>query len=289
MLSRLIKALTNRAQTTRIAFERTGDVITGLPRGLFTISPDGSDCRQIRDSGESPKWSPDGQWISFIEKTEDNGWLHSVFVMKPNGKSERRLTFHHDVTATPGAWSPDSKCLAYSLWLWNEKKYELCVVDIATSQPKYLLKSECEIYPAWSPSNKIIFRQYEQSGASRLFEVDPNGKSCQPCSIFHHGDDEPVLAFGTSKLVCGSNDGMVVMETDGSDRRILRSPRGAIQWALSPDGQSVVYSSSRESSNSGFEVFIVNLEDGTKRRLVSNPMKGSKEVDSRCVSWSPWL
>jgi Tol biopolymer transport system component len=289
MLSRLFKGLTNRAQTTRIAYERTGEGISGLPRGLFTINPDGSDCRQIRDSGESPKWSPDGRWISFVEKTEDNGWLHSVFVMRPNGTSERRLTFHHDVTATPGAWSPDSKWLAYSLWLWQEKKYELCVVEIATAKWKQLFKSECEIYPVWSPSNRIIFRQYGESSASRLFEVDSDGKSLQPCSIFQPGDDEPVWTFHGSQLVCGSNDGMLVMKADGSARRVVRSARGAIQWALSPDGQSVVYSSSRESLNSGFEVFIVDLRDETKRRLVSNPMKGDKEVDSRCVSWSPWL
>jgi Tol biopolymer transport system component len=278
MLRRLFEGLSNRAQTTRIAYERTGEGIPGLPRGLFTINPDGSDCRQIRDSGESPRWSSDGQWISFVEKTEDNGWLHSVFVMRPNGKSERRLTFHHDVTATPGAWSPDSKCLAYSLWLWQEKKYELCVVDLTTAQCKELLKSESEIYPVWSPSNKIIFRQYGESGSARLFEVDPDGKSLQPCSTFKPGDDEPVWTFDAGKVVCGSND-----------RRILRSPRGAIQWAISPDGQSVVYSSSRESANSGFEVFIVDLKDEAKRRLVANPMKGNKEVDSRSVSWSHWL
>jgi Tol biopolymer transport system component len=175
------------------------------------------------------------------------------------------------------------------LWLWQEKKYELCVVDIATAQWKHLLKSECEIYPVWSPSNKIIFRQYGESGGARLFEVDPDGKSLQPCSMFHPGDDEPVWAFDGRQLVCGSDDGMVVMKADGSDRRVIRSPRNAIQWAMSPDGQSVVYSSSRESPNSGFEVFIVDLKDETKRRLVFNPMKGNKEVDSRCVSWSPWL
>ncbi len=58
---------------------------------------------------------------------------------------------------------------------------------------------------------------------------------------------------------------------------------------VSPDAQGVAYSSSRETSNAGFELFIVDLNDESKRKLVANPLKGDKEVDSRCVSWSPWL
>ena len=119
--------------------------------------------------------------------------------------------------------------------------------------------------------------------------MDPDGKSLRPCAMFQPGDDEPVWSFDGSQLVCGSDEGMTVMKADGSARRVVSSPQGAIQWAMSPDGQSVVYSSSRESLNSGFEVFIVDLKDEAKRRLVSNPMKGGKEVDSRCISWSPWL
>jgi Tol biopolymer transport system component len=132
------------------------------------------------------------------------------------------------------------------------------------------------------------FRQYGESGSARFFEVDPDGKSLQPCSTFKPGD-EPVWTLDAVKVVCGSNEGMVVMKSDGTDRRILRSPRGAIQWAISPDGESVVYSSSRELANSGFEVFIVDQKDEAKRRLVSNPMKGNKQVDSRSVSWAPSL
>ena len=82
---------------------------------------------------------------------------------------------------------------------------------------------------------------------------------------------------------------MVVMNGDGSGRRVIRSPRGAIQWAMSPDGQSVVYSSSSEASRAGFELFVIDLRDEAKRKLVANPLKGDKEVDSRYVSWSPWL
>ncbi len=288
MLSRLFRGITNRQPVSRIAFERTGDHISELPRGIFTINPDGSDCRRIRSEGDSPRWSPDGKWISFAANTEDNGWLPSVFVMRADGQQERRLTFHHDVSATPGTWAPDSKRLVYSLWLWHEKRYQLCVVDLETQNWKHVDYVKNEIYPIWSPTNKIVFCEYG-SGRPSLFEIGEDGQNRRQCSIFEPGDYDPVWTYDGSKLVCGSDEGPVVMNADGSGRRTLRSPQVAIQWAISPDGQNVVYSSSRETPNSGFELFIVDLNNESKRKLVANPMKRDKEVDSRYVSWSPWL
>lgn len=286
MFKNLFQAL-KHAPYSRIVFERTGDTITGLPRGIFTINPDGTDCRQIREKGDSPKWSPDGRWIAFAEQTEDNGWLHSVFVMKPDGQGARRLTFHHDVTATPGTWSPDSRRLVYSLWLWQEKKYQLCIVELESGKWKSILSSEDEIYPIWSPSNKIIFRQF--GGGVQLYEVNPDGEGLQRCPLFELGDDDPAWTFDGKKIAFISNEGLTIMNGDGSDRRVVRSASGALQGALSPDGERVVYSSSRETAGSGFELFVVDLKDGSKRRLVANPMKGDKEADSRYVSWSPLL
>lgn len=101
--------------TTRIAFERYGDNIPELPKGIYTINPDGSDCQRILTEGKRPKWSPDGQWIAFVESTADNEGLSSIFVMRPNGQEVRRLTVHHDLDVTPPSWSPDSKQIVYSL------------------------------------------------------------------------------------------------------------------------------------------------------------------------------
>lgn len=286
MFKSLLQAFTSSPRS-RIVFERTGDTISGLPRGLFTINPDGSDCRPIRETGEIPKWSPDGRSIAFLEKTEDNGWLHSVFVMKADGRNARRLTSHHDVTATQASWSPDSRYLAYALWLWHEKKNQLCVVDVNTGQWRHVIYSDDEIYPIWSPSNKIIFRQF--SGGVQLWEVNPDGEGLQRCPLFEPGDDDPAWTFDGKKIAFISNEGLTVMNGDGSDRRLVKLALGALQSALSPDGEFVVYSSSRETPGSGFELFVVDLRDGSKKRLVANPMKGDKEADSRSVSWSPLL
>src|SRR6266404_2665459 len=210
-----LPSLIRRTDRSRIAFERTGDTIAGLPRGIFTINPDGTDCRQIRATGDSPKWSPDGRWISFVEQTEDNGWLHSVFVMRADGQKARRLTFHHDVTATPASWSSDSRYLAYSLWLWQEKKYQLCIFELDTGNWKHVLYSDDGIYPVCAPSNKIVFRQFGGSGGPGLFEVNSGREGFQLCPMFEPGDDEPAWTCDEQKVAFVSNEGLTVMNGDG--------------------------------------------------------------------------
>jgi Tol biopolymer transport system component len=260
--------------------------VPGCPRGLYTINPDGTDIRQVRDKGQSPQWSPDGQWISFLEGTPDNNWLSSVFIAKPNGQEVRQVTFHTDVDATPASWSPDSRHLTYSLWLWQEKKYQLCTVDIQTAEWRHILYSEDAIYPVWSPCNKILFNQYSDLHLPQIYEVSPDGKRFQSCELFEPGDSDPAWASDGSKVGFIRDGQIVVMNPDGTNPELIDC-RGAIQLALSADGQKLAYSSSQESKNSGFEIFVIDLAEKSKLRLVANPIIRDKEVDSRVVSWSP--
>lgn len=289
MLTKVFSGVANRPSATRIAFDRTGEYVPGCPVGIYTINPDGTDCRQIRPSGESPRWSPDGRWIAFVEATADNGGLYSVFIMRPNGQDSRRLTFHHDVTAMPPAWSPDSKRLAYSLWLWHEKRSELCVVDIETKQWKHVTYTDDELYPVWSPSNKIMFSVYGGGKIPPLFEVDPAGQRVERCSLFEPGDREPMWTPDGNKIVFGRDEGLVIRDSSGNELQVTPARASAIQWTIAPDGERVAYTC-QGIADAGFEVFIVKLSDHSILRLVRNPIvDDDHEVDSRYVSWSPWL
>ena len=177
----------SRATSSRVAFERTGEYVPGCPVGIYTINPDGSDTRHIRPSGQSPRWSPDGRWIAFSEGTRDNGGLQSVFVMRPTGADARQVTNHNDVDATPPCWSPDSKRLAYSLYLWSEKSTNSAWL---TLQPR----SGSTCYTRMTPSIRCglqLIRSWfsirQGNSDLRLFEVDPYTGQLREAALFRTG------------------------------------------------------------------------------------------------------
>lgn len=106
--------------------------------------------------------------------------------------------------------------------------------------------------------------------------------------MFHPGDGEPVWTNDGTRVVFGRNGALVVMDADGGHVTSIRPKPAAIQWAIAPDGQKVAYSC-QGGGNAGFEVFVVDLNDQSTSRIVANPIVDDHEVDSRDISWSPYL
>jgi Tol biopolymer transport system component len=60
---------------------------------------------RILTNGQNPTWSPDGNWITFLE---DNGY----YAIRPSG-NEKKLLFRKKDALTALWWSPDSRFVAY--------------------------------------------------------------------------------------------------------------------------------------------------------------------------------
>jgi Tol biopolymer transport system component len=103
-----------------------------------------------------PEWSPDGQWISFLDMAEGAGWS----VISPDGKTIRSLGEPKVIQA---AFSPDSRLL-YGIRVESDKCV-LISIDIATRN----VKTIGEISKDFTPSS------YSNPGI-RL-SVAPDGKS----------------------------------------------------------------------------------------------------------------
>jgi len=123
----------------------------------------------------------------------------------------------------------------------------------------------------------------------RLFEVDPNTGQLRQSTMFQPGDSEPIWTPDGRSVVFGRDSGLAVMDTATSQTKLIPTKGTAIQWAIAPDGDTAAYAAQETGSVSGFEIFVIGLNGEGKRKLVNNPIVDDHEVDSRCVSWSPYL
>ena len=96
-----------------IAFTRGGGPFYGFPedyRDLWVMNADGSGQRRLAKRAIEPRWSPDGQQISFMSLRAGN-W--EIYVMNADGSDVKRLTRNTEGDGFP-AWSPDGRKLAFT-------------------------------------------------------------------------------------------------------------------------------------------------------------------------------
>jgi WD40 repeat protein len=71
---------------------------------VYEIGQDKSSVRVLA-KGEYPTWSPDGNWIAFLD--------HNTYrAIRPDGRDMKKL-FHHSNVYSGLWWSPDSRTVAY--------------------------------------------------------------------------------------------------------------------------------------------------------------------------------
>ena len=75
---------------------------------IFVMDADGGNVRQLTNTffAQQPKWSPDGQWILYMEG--------EIFAIRPDGTDLWQVSVPKPQTAMNlGGWSPDGKQILY--------------------------------------------------------------------------------------------------------------------------------------------------------------------------------
>jgi Tol biopolymer transport system component len=121
----------------------------GGPGGLWTMRVDGSVSRLVYEMQafavrEAPVWSPDGQWIAFLQGvSEDN----EVWVVPAKGGKAHRLDTEPGQKSSI-SWSPDSRALIFSLA--QDQNYQLYLAAIAGSDTHPLFDSGQTAFGDWA-------------------------------------------------------------------------------------------------------------------------------------------
>ncbi len=224
---------------------------------IYRIPLEGGDSEQlleIRGSGNSLTWSPDGSKLAFVSKRGDHGF---VGIYDPADETIEYLHPSIDNDGSP-VWSPDGSKLAF-MRVPNEKQV-LPFTPRRSGLPWSIWLHDLE-----SGQTQQVWQAAEGAG-----------------SVFR-------FVSASNQLLWGSNDRIVFpyegdgwthlysVPASGGDAKLLTPGDFEVQFvALSPDGGEVVYSS--------------NQNDIDRQHLWRVPVSGGEPeqlTSGNTIEWSP--
>jgi TolB protein len=190
-----------------------------------------------------PSWSPDQEWIAFVDFTSPatNPACKSLiapenaqgcnegalYVMRPDGSEMRLLVdtiyleadiFNYFEPYNAPAWSPDGQSIAT---LVGKEQSDLLVVNVQTGEVNTLAESASKEHsPIWSPRGDQIAFVSERDGNTEIYVVSSNGSSLMNLTANAAFDLHPIWSPSGNLLAFLSNrDGMIalyVISIDGN-------------------------------------------------------------------------
>jgi hypothetical protein len=155
---------------SRVVFERDRADDSGRTLGLWTADADGSHLHRLVQTnvgGTTPRWSPAGDQIAYLEAAADSSAL--LLVPAHGGRSHTLVP--HGVEAVFG-WSPNAQSIAF------EAHERLEVVNVASGKVRSLLDLHFAPNVAWSPdSRRLLVNTWPRARGCRtsLWRVPANG------------------------------------------------------------------------------------------------------------------
>lgn len=128
-----------------IAFTASTDD-EGRRSGIFLVRPDGSDRRQVVESGWSPSWSPDGSRLAYIDR---HGEFDALFIADAASGDIRRV---HDggFSSYAVTWSPDGSLIAF--FTFRNSVGAVVVVEVGTGRERIIANELNVGEAAFAPS-----------------------------------------------------------------------------------------------------------------------------------------
>lgn len=191
-------------------------------RGIHFADVDGGVITQVTDGrwDVAPSWSPDGKWIAFLSKRDNDmeklsryGMsMHWMLLPKDaDGGNQRRLT-EVKTKSMLGSWSPDGTCLAFS------SRGNIYVINVDGSNQRRLTSDPADDeHPLWSPGgSKIAFVRGQRTEVSRsVYVMDSQGLRTRKVVA----DAEPLAWLpDDKKLIVQANENYTIVDVDSGRR-----------------------------------------------------------------------
>ncbi len=291
----------------RIAFVSNRE--DGRTLQVWTMNPDGSDPAQLTFGPGNkfwPSWSPDGRQILFVadggEDRFGNDLGLDVWVMNADGTSLKNIT-HSPGDDTEPDWSPDGTQIVFASDRVNDVQqvftlesscFSLAEEDSCWSVNPVRISCTSEFCavefsPAWSPlGNTIAVAASINAAPGRIYLRDPLGGDPEQydrrdriigASDLAWGPGGRLLAF-TWQIAGGRNEiYLASLDDRSSDPIQLTNTLGNKEPALSPDGQWIVFTSTRDQDP---EIYLMTVNGANEENLTKLPGSRDQQPD-----WQP--
>jgi Tol biopolymer transport system component len=224
---------------------------------------------------DAPAWSPSGDTIAFTSFRHGRG---EIYLMRPDGKRQRRLTrnpAHDDLPA----WSPNGRRIAFTSSRTGGR--DIYVMDVNGGRVTRLTNHPAfDFSPAWSPDGTRIAFRSNRDGNGEIYVMTADGTR-ETNLTRHPRTDESPRWSPDGRIVFASNRTSVglatpvfsiyAMNADGTDVRKLTSTPSSYEdertpdW--SPDGRRIVFTSDRDLPIGNLEIYTMNADGTGRRRL----------------------
>ncbi len=220
---------------------------------LWLIPTAGGEARQLTsDAAEDtqPRFSPDGKWIAFVSKRDEDK-QNQVYAIALAGGEARRVTDVPTGAASP-KWFPDSKRIAFVSAVWPDLK-------------------------SWADMDKRMQERTESKVSAKAWDKAP----------FSHWDHF-IEDRAPHVYAIGLEGGEPTAITLGTGYSLSVREPSAAGYDVSPDGTEVAFSADTDRSgiDSNFDIFVVPATGGEARNLTTdNTADDSAPQYSRDGRW----
>jgi Tol biopolymer transport system component len=282
---------------TRVAFSSDRGNPLGSDYNIWVLDVRNGNLRQLtREPSEDymPSWSPDDREIAFASTRENGG---SVWAVSLGDLSQRRLATVGAGRVDAPSWGPGGE-VVYHVTGGNQSRYEIDGKPITGDENVFAFRA------AWASPNDLFYvsdgkirrrtlaaRDARTVDFSAAFQVTSpqytrrvrDFSSTKPRKAL--GIVRPVLSpDGTQIAFAAVGDIYAVSTTGGKPVNLTSDAALDTDPAWSPDGNSLVYSSDKNSAH--LQLWIRDMKSGQARqvtRLSTQPQGASFSPDGTKV------